>query len=90
MNNARRKALGAITTAIEGFSLEDLMGDLEALRDEEQDGYDNMEGAGLGETEQAQRMTEAADALDSALDSLRDALDALDAARESIDEAVSA
>ncbi len=67
MNNDRRKRLDAITSCIQG-----LVADLECVRDEEQEAYDNMP-EGLQQGERGQDMEESIARMDDALSSLGDA-----------------
>ncbi len=74
MNNTRRKALEDIRE-----KLVDINGDLESLRDEEQEYYDNMP-ENLQSGEKGQLAEQAADALDIAVSSLEDVLNSVDEA----------
>lgn len=74
MNNDRRKKLAAILQKIE-----DAKSELESLRDEEQDYYDNMpEGIQAGEK---------GDKSQTAIDAMESAIDDLDSVHSSIEEA---
>ncbi|MGI4873420.1 MAG: hypothetical protein ACRYFX_19855 [Janthinobacterium lividum] len=75
MNKARRKNLAALQASIQV-----IMGNLEAIIDEEQEYYDNMPEA----LQQGERGT----ASDDALTALREASDALGTADGYIDEAI--
>lgn len=87
MNKDRRNRVARMITAlnriVEG-GIEDLVSDLEALKDEEREAYDNMP-EGLQQSERGQNAEEAAgyletahDALSSLQDSLNEAIDALE------------
>ncbi len=71
MNKARRKSITAILDAIQQHII-----DLEAIRDEEQEAFDNLP-ENLQEAERGQSMQEAIDALDEAISSTTDAADHL-------------
>ena len=74
MNAARRKAINALLSQVE-----DLTAQVEALRDEEQEYFDNMpesfQGGEKGETSQA------------AIDNLENAFNALEGVRDDLEEA---
>ena len=72
MNNTRRKAIQKIYDR-----LEELMQDIEALQEEEQDCYDNLPES-LQYSERGQAMQEAADKLEYAVNSVQEALDYLE------------
>lgn len=71
MNKQNRKM-------IEGYicQLEDLKGNIEAMKDEEEEKLDNMPD-GLQESERGEAIQDAIDNLDSASDSIGDAIDYL-------------
>lgn len=91
MNKARRKEAGAIRGRIEDLQTEmaSVMEDLGNLRDEEQEGFDNM-SEGLQQGETGQRIEAAANYLEEAHDTLDEIDTILVSAMESIDEAVGA
>ena len=71
MNNDRRKRIEKVQE-----TLAELLAEIEALRDEEQEALENLPES-LQETERGERMQTAADALDDAytnLDSVNDSL----------------
>lgn len=74
MNNQRRKAISALVSQIE-----QLLSDVESIRDEEQEYFDNMpeslQGGEKGETSQA------------AIDSLESAYNDLESVRDQLEEA---
>ena len=74
MNNVRRKALSTLRDTIE-----DAKSALEALKDEEQEYYDNMPESLQG--------GEKASAAENAVSMMDDAIDSLETAVSSIDEA---
>ena len=76
MNNTRRKAIQKIYDR-----LEELMQDIEALQEEEQDCYDNLPES-LQDSERGQAMQEAADNLEYAASSIQEALDYLEEAMQ--------
>lgn len=82
MNKDRRKAIGALIDAAQAIAgqITDLKDQIEAIRDEEQDYFDNMP-----ESLQGGEKGEAAEAAISALETAVDALDAFD-----VDEVVGA
>ncbi len=88
MNNTRRKEIARIRTELEKHidSISDLVAELESVRDEEQECFDNMpESFQYGE--KGERAQAAIDALEEALssidsDEMRSALDSLDTASE--------
>lgn len=88
MNNARRKELSGIADRVRAIAdlVSDIVGDLEALRDEEQDYFDNMpeslQGSEKGEIAEA-----AITAMEDALSTLED-FD-VESIGDSIDEAAS-
>lgn len=76
MNNTRRKAIQEIYER-----LEELMQDIEALQEEEQDAYDNLPES-LQDGERGQAMQEAADNLEYAANSVQEALDYMEEAMQ--------
>lgn len=88
MNRARRKAASQVLDQLEALApmLADAMAALELIRDEEAEVRENLESAGLGETEQAQQIEQYADALDGAFDDLSSMVDLLESATESVSE----
>lgn len=82
MNKKRRKALGEVMKKIEELqsSLSELLGDLEAIREEEEEYRDNIP-ENLQDSDKYWKA-------DAAVDALVSAYDALDAADSDMDEAV--
>lgn len=91
MNAPRRKNLQAIIEAIEGLKsqLEDQMSDLETIRDEETDYYDNMP-EGIQASEREERAEYSMEALTEACDTLYDLVSQLEDVTNSIQEAIDA
>lgn len=75
MNKERRTRLAAIAQQIAG-----LIEEAEALRDQEQDAFDNMP-EGLQQSERGETM-------EQAIEAIATAIDGLEQAREAVDEAV--
>lgn len=69
MNKERRNALYKIVNALDEKSKE-----LEKIRDEEQDSYDNLP-EGLVDSERGEAMSENCDDLDSAVEALEEVID---------------
>lgn len=76
MNAGRRKRIQEIVD-----QLTDIQTDVEALRDEEQEAYDNLP-ENLHGSERGEAMSEAADSLDNAYNSIDEVLEYLTAAIE--------
>lgn len=76
MNNTRRKSIKSIYDR-----LEELMQEIEAMQEEEQEALDNLPES-LQEGERGQAMQEAADNLECAASSVQDALDYLEEAMQ--------
>lgn len=76
MNNIRRKALGEIRD-----KLESIKGDIEMLRDEEQEFIDNMP-ENLQGGDKATIAENAVNEMDNAINSLEDACNSVDEAKE--------
>jgi len=76
MNNERRKRIEDARA-----KLEEVLHDLESLRDEERDSFDNRTEA-LQQTEDGQKSEAAADALDEAVSGVEGAITELDTAAE--------
>jgi chromosome segregation ATPase len=91
MNKQRRKEAYAIRARIEDAQTEmaSIMEDLGNLRDEEQEGFDNM-SEGLQQGETGQRIEAAANELDEAHNTLDEIDQILQTAMEHIDEACGA
>ena len=91
MNTPRRKNLQAIIEAIEKLKsqLEDQMSDLETLRDEETDYYDNMPES-IQASERGERAECSMEALTEACDTLYDLVSQLEDVTNSIQEAIDA
>lgn len=91
MNKARRKSLDNLRNLIEEHmnGLAELVADLDGLKDEEQESFDNM-SEGLQASENGQRIEAAADALANAHSELESVGDTLQTVLDSIDEAVGA
>jgi hypothetical protein len=71
MNNERRKAIAAVVKQLEEFpDLDELQSDLQTIRDDEQEAFDNMpESLQQGERGQAS---------EAAINALQEAIDMLD------------
>lgn len=76
MNKQRRNELNDIIERLEG-----LMADVEALRDEEQDCYDNMP-ENLQYSERGEMAENAISEMDNAISSIEDAISSLETASE--------
>lgn len=76
MNNTRRKEIDKLTAQIE-----EIKEAIEALRDEEQEAFDNMPES-LQDGERGERMQSAVEALEYAADDLQECLDHLSEATE--------
>lgn len=76
MNNVRRKEIDKLTAQIE-----EIKEAIEALRDEEQEAFDNMPES-LQDGERGEKMQSAIDALEYAADDLQECLDHLSEASE--------
>lgn len=76
MNNARRKEIDKLTAQIE-----EIKEAIEALRDGEQEAFDNMPES-LQDGERGEKMQSAIDALEYAADDLQECLDHLSEASE--------
>ena len=76
MNNTRRKEIDKLTAQIE-----EIKEAIEALRDEEQEAFDNMPES-LQDGERGEKMQSAIDALEYAADDLQECLDHLSEASE--------
>jgi prefoldin subunit 5 len=90
MNNDRRKALAKLADAIDTAkaSLEEIRDELDNLKGEEDDGFNNLP-EGLQQAERGQAMEAAAEQMQTAYDlldgvsgELQDAIDAVNAAME--------
>jgi hypothetical protein len=81
MNKARRNKLNTLISTLESAA-----SDIEALRDEEQEAFDNMP-EGLQQSDRGQRMLEIICSLDEAFDSAENAKDAIDEAIDSAENA---
>lgn len=75
MNNVRRKAIQNIMD-----KLEDLMAEIEAIRDEEQEAYDNLP-EGIQMSERGEAMDTAIYNLDDAAENVQTVIDALEEAQ---------
>lgn len=71
MNNTRRKRIQKLKD-----KLLDLLTEIEEIKDEEQEAYDNLPGS-LQDGEQGEKMSEAIDNLDSAYSSLEEVSESL-------------
>jgi hypothetical protein len=70
MNNERRKAIAAVVKQLEGWpDIEELKGELETIRDDEQEAFDNMPES-LQQGERGQAAEAAVNALQEAIDML--------------------
>lgn len=76
MNNTRRKAIQNIMD-----KLEELMEEIEAIKDEEQDAYDNLPES-LQNSERGEAMESAVYNLDDAAENVQLVIDALESAKE--------
>lgn len=76
MNNTRRKAIQNIMD-----KLEELMEEIEAIRDEEQEAYDNLPES-LQNSERGEVMDSAIYNLDDAAENVQLVIDALESAKE--------
>lgn len=76
MNKARRKQLAELASELEAIGTA-----LEALRDEEQDYYDNMPES-LQDGERGQKAYDAIDAIDNAVNGVAETLDYINEAVE--------
>lgn len=83
--NKLQAAVGAFTAALEEFSLDDLHGEVEALRDEEQEYLDNMP-EGLQQGERGEAAQEAISNLENACDKIDEAKGAVEAVGTSLEE----
>lgn len=89
MNAARRKQIKAIVArlgAVSDLGLEDLKADLETIRDEEQEAYDNMPEA-LQAGERGVASEAAVSALDDVINALEEAIGTLDGLGDQLEEA---
>lgn len=76
MNNTRRKELCTIIQKIEV-----ILNDLEQVRDEEQDCFDNLP-EGIADSERGEKFEECIDNLDSAISSIEESIGYINDARE--------
>ncbi|MEM1046506.1 MAG: hypothetical protein AAGL24_10155 [Pseudomonadota bacterium] len=76
MNKARRKAIDAIVARID-----ELKADVEIIRDEEQDYFDNMP-EGIQDGEKGEVAQSAIDSLDDAVNTIDDIVESLNSAAE--------
>ena len=76
MNKARRMRLIAVQS-----KLSDLKAEIEQIRDEEQEAYDNLP-EGLQDSERGERMSEIIETLDDAASDREGVIDTLEAATE--------
>lgn len=72
MNKNRRRQLADITERIEG-----IIADLEQIRDDEQDAYDNLPES-IQVSERGDAMTDNVYSMDDAIETLQSAIDTLD------------
>lgn len=80
MNKARRAQIDAVIKALEGISLpsfEEIISNIETVRDEEQEYLDNMPDS-LKEGEKGQNAQAAVDKFEEVIDTLRTLQDTLD------------
>lgn len=91
MNKARRAALNDLRNQIDEVkdTVEQMVETLGGLRDEEQEGFDNM-SEGLQQSETGQRIEAAADALDNAHTELEAIGEEFQSVMDQIDEAAGA
>jgi len=92
MNKARRKAISKILSEIEGLDIndkfEDLRSELETIKDEEEEAYNNLPES-MQNGDKGEAMQAAIDSLDNAIQALSDIDEALTTLTGSLDEAVS-
>lgn len=88
MNKQRRAEIARIRQRLEEANgvLEELWGDIEAVRDEEQESFDNLPESIQG-SERGQKAEEAISSLDTAYDDLEQIRSQLDDLLETLDEA---
>jgi len=88
MNKQRRKDLDKVREYLEAANqpLADALGDLEGIRDEEQEAFDNMP-EGLQEADAGIRALEAIDALEEAISQVETMTEAYDEALANIETA---
>ena len=83
MNKKRRQEISRIVTKIEEIvlnakeKLEELQSDIESIRDEESDCYENLP-EGIMYSERGEAMEQAVDNLDNAASSIEELIDAMD------------
>lgn len=87
MNNATRKQLETLKAGIDAGPINTLCGELEEIRDAEQEKRDNIPEA-LQEGEQAAKLDAAIEALDEAISKLQEIDEALGEVQDFIDQAV--
>lgn len=94
MNKQRRNSLNALQDRIAALGLDDLhstireiIEELESLRDEEQDAFDNLPES-LQQGERGQDMEAGIDNINTALDALETLADAMDGAQDAAFEAI--
>lgn len=88
MNNSRRKELANLIDRIEAMqgAIDDIKGDLEAVRDDEQEYRDNMPES-LGDGDKGQRADEVVSTLDDALGDLGDIESTMETIRDALNAA---
>lgn len=72
MNKARRKAIAEVRDILESAA-----SNLEVIRDEEQESFDNLP-EGIQESERGEKMSECIEYLEEAIENLGEAIDNLD------------
>ena len=72
MNKARRKAIAEVRDILESAT-----SNLEVIRDEEQESFDNLP-EGIQESERGEKMSECIEYLEEAIENLGEAIDNLD------------
>lgn len=89
MNNQRRKAIAAALSTFEALNLNDvanILADVEALRDEEQEYFDNMP-EGLQGGDKGSMAEEAIGQLEEAIERLQEIVDAVDTVVDALNNA---
>jgi archaellum component FlaC len=86
MNKDRRKTIEEIKARIEALSIEDIVTDIESVRDEEQEYFEAMPESLQG-GEKGSKAEEAIAALEEAIESLNEIIENLSAAANSLDTA---
>lgn len=85
MNNTRRKLIKDIITALQGIDLEGPKSDVENVKDEEQEAFDNLPES-LQQGDRGQAMEQAIGTLEDALSELETACSAVEDAIAKLEE----